>query len=64
MSHVPRMNESRPAELHVIWHAMENDSMGWLWIVGSIKSQVSFAIAKEPYKRDNILQKRPIIIIY
>ena len=25
MSHVPRMNESRPAELHAIWHAMEND---------------------------------------
>jgi len=29
--------------------------MGWLWIVGSIKLQVSFA--KEPYKRTNILQK-------
>ena len=34
--------------------------MGWLWLVGSIKLQVSFA--KEPYKRDNILQKRPIIL--
>jgi len=33
--------------------------MGWLWIVGLIKLQVSFA--KEPYKRDNILQKRTII---
>jgi len=33
--------------------------MGWLELVGSIKLQVSFA--KEPYKRDNILQKRPII---
>ena len=31
----------------------------WLWFVGSIKLQVSFA--KEPYKRDDILQKRPII---
>jgi len=30
-------------------------SMGWL----SLKLQVSFA--KEPYKRDDILQKRPII---
>jgi len=30
--------------------------MGWLWSVGSIKLQVSFA--KEPYKRDDILQKR------
>jgi len=33
--------------------------MGWLWIVGSIKFYVSFA--KEPYKSDIILQKRPII---
>jgi len=32
--------------------------MGWLWLVGSIKLQV---FAKEPYKRDNILQKRTII---
>jgi len=34
--------------------------MGWLWLVGSIKLQVSFA--KEPYERDNILQKRLIIL--
>jgi len=34
--------------------------MGSLWLAGSIKLQVSFA--KEPYKRDNILQKRPIIL--
>jgi len=33
--------------------------MGWLWLVGSIKWRVSFA--KEPYKRDDILQKRPVI---
>ena len=33
--------------------------MGWLWLVGSTKLLVS--LAKEPYKRDNILQKRPII---
>ena len=32
--------------------------MGWLQLVGSIKLQVSFA--KETYKRDAILQKRPI----
>ena len=32
--------------------------MGWLRLVGSLKSSVSFA--KEPYKRDCILQKRPI----
>jgi len=34
--------------------------MGWLQLVGSIKLQVSFA--KEPYKRDDILQKRPVIL--
>ena len=33
--------------------------MGWLRLVGSIKLQVSSA--KEPYKRDDILQKRPVI---
>jgi len=38
--------------------------MGWLWLIGSIKLYVSFAkeFAKEPYKRDDILQKRPIIL--
>jgi len=36
-------------------------SVGWLRSVGSIKLQVSFA--KEPYERDEILQKRPIILI-
>ena len=34
--------------------------MGWLRLVGSLKLQVSFA--KEPDKRDYILQKRLIII--
>jgi len=34
--------------------------MGWLRLVGSLKLQVSFA--KEPYKKDYILQKRPIIL--
>ena len=34
--------------------------MGWLRLVSSIKLQVSFA--KEPYKRDDILQKRRIIL--
>jgi len=33
--------------------------MGWLRVVGSLKSKVSSA--KEPYKRDDILQKRPMI---
>jgi len=34
--------------------------MGWLRLVGSIKLQVSFAT--EPYTRDDILQKRPLIL--
>ena len=35
-------------------------TMGWLRLVGCLKLQVS--LAKEPYKRDDILQKRPIIL--
>jgi len=35
-------------------------TMGWLRLVGSFKFQVSFA--KEPYKTDDILQKRHIIL--
>jgi len=35
------------------------DTMGWLRLVGSMKLYVSFA--KEPYKRDDILQERSII---
>ena len=38
---------------------MRSCTMGWLRLVGSFKWQVSFA--KEPYKRDYILQKRTII---
>jgi len=34
-------------------------STGWLRLVGSLKVKVS--LAKEPYKRDDTLQKRPII---
>jgi len=34
--------------------------MGWLRLVGSLKLQVTFA--KEPYQRDYILQKRPVIL--
>ena len=34
--------------------------MGWLRLVGSLKLQGSFV--KEPYKRDDILQKRPTIL--
>jgi len=34
--------------------------MGWLRLVGSFKLWVSFG--KEPYKRDDILQKIPVIL--
>jgi len=39
---------------------MYESYMGWLRLVGSIELEVSFA--KEPYRRDDILQKRPIIL--
>jgi len=41
---------------------IQNDHLRYeqLQRVGSLKLQVSFA--KEPYKRDDILQKRPIIL--
>ena len=45
--------------MHIRMHACI-DSMGWLRLVGSIKLQVSFA--KEPYKKDDILQKRPMTL--
>ena len=37
-----------------------DSTIGWLRLVGSLTLQVSFA--KEPYKRDCVLQKRPIIL--
>ena len=35
-------------------------AMGWLRLVGSLKLYVS--VAKEPYTRDYILQKRPTVL--
>jgi len=40
--------------------SIQKPRMGWLRLVGSLKLWVAFA--KEPYKRDYILQKRPIIL--
>ena len=45
---------------HLAATALSNRTMGWLRLVASFKLYVSFA--KEPYKRDDILQKRPIIL--
>jgi len=44
----------------VCFSVYKSVTMGWLRLVGSLKLQVSFA--KEPYKRDCILQKRPLIL--
>jgi len=49
MSHVTRMDD-----------LTDTGGMGWLRLVGSLKLNVSFA--KEPYKRDYILQQRPMIV--
>ena len=49
---------SRRTQMDEPWHTHE---WSWhTWLVGSLKLSVSFA--KEPYKRDYILQKRPIIL--
>jgi len=50
---------STPAEAHAV-NAVVDAAMWWLQLVGSFKLQVSFA--KEPYKTDDILQKRLIIL--
>jgi len=34
--------------------------MGWLQLVGFL--ELKFSFAKEPYKGDDILQKRPMIL--
>jgi len=47
------------AHMNVAMSNIAYTDMGWLQWVGSLKLQVSFA--KEPYKRDDILQKRPIL---
>jgi len=41
-------------------HRLIYNGMGWLRLVGSLQSYVYFA--KQPYERDYILQKRPIIL--
>ena len=49
----------RIIHFHVSLSIFAHLHKGWLRLVGSIKLYVSFA--KEPYKRDDILQKRPTI---
>ena len=47
-------------EIMILAVASDNVNMGWLRLVGSIELEVSFA--KETYKTDDILQKRPTIL--
>jgi len=54
-----RWKETNGIELEIEIEGHSKCNMRWLRLVGSIKLQVSFE--KEPYKRDDILQKRPII---
>ena len=46
--------------VYIPYTASLNSKMGLLRYVGFLKLYVS--LAKEPYKIDNILQKRPIIV--
>ena len=59
MAHVIESCHIYTSHLPMNPRATNRAGMGWLWFVGSIKRYVSFA--KEPYKRDYILQKGPII---
>ena len=52
-------NVRKRAFTYSLWVLSRRICMGWLRLVSSWKLQVSFA--KEPYKRECILQKRPII---
>jgi len=58
MTHCTQHNYTTHSFVHLC--DITHSHMGWLRWVGSLKLQVSFA--KKPYKRDGILQKRPIIL--
>jgi len=47
-------------KMSYVYDIYAQHDMWWLRLVGSLKLQVSFG--KESYKRDYILQKRPIIV--
>jgi len=49
-----------PQKIQRFHRPLGSQTMGWLWLVGSLKLYVSFA--KEPYKREDILQKKPMIL--
>ena len=56
MTHSYRRHDSF---IQVTW-LQKDATVGWIRLVGSLKSHVSFAT--EPYKRDYILHKRPVIL--
>jgi len=53
-----RLKDTIELTLQIPW-AVFSDT-GWLRLVGSLKLQVP--LAKEPYKRDYILPKRPVVL--
>jgi len=55
-----RFSEKREPSRFSLCQTQSFCHMGGLRLVGSLKLQVS--VAKEPYKRDDILQKRPLIL--
>ena len=56
----PQYKTTHPLSNHFAAKHDRTSTVRWLRLVGSLKSHVSFA--KEPYKRDCILQKRPTIL--
>jgi len=52
--------EKSDLDLNLLYILILETCMGWLHVVSSIKLYVSFA--KKPYKRDDILQKGPMIL--
>ena len=57
---VENMSGAASLDSQMLFECIISNTMGWLRLVGSLKLYVSFA--KEPYKRDYILQKRPTIL--
>ena len=58
--HMNHENIRTDADAAKVYSCQSWSCMGWLRLVGSLTSQVS--LAKELYKTDDILQKRPIIL--
>jgi len=53
------ISETEPEKEICLMQQVRAGGMGWIRLVGSLK--LLFPFAKEPYKRDYVLQKKPII---